>query len=106
MKKELTIEDIDLLNEILKMRIVTKEDVHKMQVFITKFIDKKAHICSHCNAQIRFAHQRIQNWAMKNKDMIEKVAKEHKEDCIVCGNPIEDKRRKDYCSSKCKKNGK
>lgn len=102
----ITIEDITLLNEILKYTYTDGQKVKNIQYFLNKYIDPKSHVCGHCGAQIRFAHKRIINWAERNKGMIADVIKEHNttkvNQCISCGKELSDKRKK-YCDDNCKK---
>lgn len=127
--KKLTIEDVQLLNEIKSYKRASKEEVKKMQYFMTNFIDAKAHICPHCSGQIRFSHKRIINWSNINAGLINKVINPLDEEiskvndevnsldkaikevsdyvsnaCRVCGEEIKDRRKK--TCNKCKENGK
>ena len=69
----MTIADVITLDAILSYKVVGKHEVATMQSFVNKFIDSKAVICSHCSAQIRFYHQKIENWAGSNAGLIESV---------------------------------
>jgi len=110
---KMTIEDVQLLDEIKAYKNVSKPEVAKMQYFMTSFIDAKCHICPHCSGQIRFAHKRIVNWASKNDAMIKSVGEDSFEKakkqvekyaanvCKSCGKELTDKRKK-YCNKECK----
>jgi len=100
--KEITKEDIDLLNQILKYTIVGTKEIENIEYFLTTYIDHKTRVCKSCGAQIRFAHKRIINWAENNKTLIENSVKNTTDNCIVCGKIVNDKRRKGYCSTQCK----
>ena len=50
---------------------VSKLEVSAMQSIANKFIDPKAHVCSHCPAQIRFWHKRICDFADANNEAIQ-----------------------------------
>ena len=50
---------------------VGKHEVSAMQSVANKFIDPKAHVCSHCPAQIRFWHKRICDFADANNEAIQ-----------------------------------
>jgi len=56
------VSDYILIEEILKYKKVTKQEVNNMQFIIRKYIDSKCTICPSCAAQIKFAHKRITNW--------------------------------------------
>jgi hypothetical protein len=97
--------DIGTLDAIRNMKQVDNQQVVTMQNFMNKYIDSGVHICRHCSAQVRHAHNRIINWANNNSQAIETVRNEGI--CITCGIELQDKRRK-YCSDACKeihKNG-
>lgn len=106
--KDINLEEIKQLETILKFKIVTGIEVNIMQRFAQTFIDDSMHICGHCQAQIRFAHKRITNFAERNKEFIDNrkneletiEANSHK--CLQCNNLIQDGRKK-YCSNSCKK---
>lgn len=97
--------DIATLDAILRMKQVDNNGVITMQNFMNKYIDPGCHICRHCSAQIRHAHNRILTWEANNHAAIQAVRYEGV--CITCGKELTDKRRK-YCSETCKeinKNG-
>ena len=88
-------EDIATLDEIRGYKVVKKEQVTTMQNFIVKYVDNKVHICPHCPAQVKFAFNRIINWASKNSEAIEAVRNSN---TCECGEALPDKRYK-YCDA-------
>jgi hypothetical protein len=100
----ITKEGVQQLDAILRFKQVTNAEIVLMENWMKEHIDRNVTICRHCSAQIRHAHQRIQNWAAQNAAMIEYVRNyQPKEKCLTCGKDIEDSRRKHYCSDGCKK---
>ena len=106
MKTEMTLEDVEILNQIKTFKKAGPAEVALMQNFMAKYIDNKATVCPTCPGQIRFAHSRIINWATHNQAMIDEVStnpldKAKKEvekysaaHTCKCGAELKDKRRK------------
>lgn len=91
------------LEYLLSLKKVTKVDVIRLQGFINRHIDKHCQICAKCGGQIRFTHNRLRNWAAQHNPKIEEEINEGEDLCLNCNNIIHDKRRKDFCSTECKK---
>lgn len=77
--------DVLTFNQIIGWKRVTKQEVRLMQYVLRKYIDPKATICSHCPAQIQFAHKRVSNWwnhigiRLKVKNQVGQFVKKTKE---------------------------
>jgi len=103
---EITLEDIESVQAIVKYTIVKNEQVKKMQHFMVNYIDPKCHICGHCSGQIRFAHKRIityyERYATEISEIKQKLLNPvDVHSCNKCGKELKDKRRK-VCAG-CKK---
>ena len=92
------------------LKTASNEEVFMMEQFTKKYIDAKCTICRTCPAQIRFAFNRIINWAKKIQietlsfeEIIDETITEEINYC-ECGNVLTDKRRK-VCKE-CKKKNK
>jgi len=68
--KYITLEDIEILEEILNYKKASTNEVVIMENFAKKYIDNKFNICRNCPAQIRFAHQRITSFYNINSSFI------------------------------------
>lgn len=91
--------DIGTIEAIISFVRVTNHEVSVMENFMNKYIDKNVHICRHCSAQIRHAHQRLIDWYNNNSADIERIKNQK---ICQCGEEIIDKRRS-WCSDECKK---
>lgn len=70
---EITLEEVYILEEILKYSMIGPVERLAMQNFVRKFIDPHVEICGHCSAQLRFWHGQIDQWAGSNAAKIELV---------------------------------
>jgi len=87
--------DIGTIEAIIGFVRVTNHEVSVMENFMNKYIDKNVHICRHCSAQIRHAHQRLIDWYNNNSTDIERI--KNQPSC-ECGAILPDKRYK-YCEA-------
>lgn len=68
---EMPKQDFDRLEDILAFTVVSHQEVIMIQQFVEKYIDKNVlHICSHCGAQVKFAHRQVTNWYTANQEFI------------------------------------
>lgn len=58
-KSEVTKEDLETIERLVKMTKMTTYDVRIMSNMIRKYIDNKCFICEHCSAQIVYGHKRL-----------------------------------------------
>lgn len=68
---EFTQADALTIEAIKGYKKVSKHEIAAMQSIINKFIDPKVVVCSYCDAQIRFWHKRICDFASNNHDAIQ-----------------------------------
>jgi len=54
--------ELEIIQMLVNAKVINKDEVKQMEFIIRKYVDHKAVICPHCNAQIRFAHKRLCNW--------------------------------------------
>ncbi len=54
--------ELEIIQSLITATVINKDEVKQMEYIIRKYVDHKATICPHCNAQIRFAHKRLTNW--------------------------------------------
>ena len=58
----LTDEELTEIQELVALKSITTGQVKRMEHYIKKYIDHSVHVCTHCSAQIRFAHERLKGW--------------------------------------------
>ncbi len=113
-------ENIDELEYLISLKTASKNDVARMNNFMSRFIDPKCHVCPTCTSQIRFAWNRICMWGAHKADFISEYKSKlqnplpEKEENITidiivpsikqicgCGKEIKDRRYKrcSYCNS-------
>ena len=101
--KNMTLEEIQLLEQIQKWTKAGGHEVSLMTQLIHDYIDPSCHICHTCSNQIRLGHGKLKSFYNRNLQTLLKVKDElingHK--CERCGVKVEDRRKK-YCSKECR----
>jgi hypothetical protein len=93
----LSIEEYKTLHEILEMTRASNSEAEIILRFIQRNIDVSAHICLHCGAQVRLAHNRVKGWYELNQAAIEIYSK-----CSKCNVLFKPTSKKNTICKNCK----
>ena len=93
----LTIAEYNTIHEIILMTRASTIEAEIILKFIQRNIDSQAHICLHCGAQVRLAHNRVKAWYNQNKSSIEIFS-----DCSRCGGKFQPTSKKNTICPECK----
>ena len=88
----MTAKQQETLRTILQWTRVSKQEARVLLQFTREVIDPKAHFCLHCDGQVRWAWNRVREWAEQNTG----------KRCIKCGARFEPTHHRNTVCPACK----